>query len=133
MPVALVADAIRDGTRKGSKGRVPIGADRYPTSVPEIDQYSIHYGRSEGEYVRSRSHRSCRPTDIKAIIEPYMLPSPSAKDWLTRQTVWHVNPTGKFVIGGTDGDTQLIGRRISRRPRCARAAQATTTTYAAKS
>jgi S-adenosylmethionine synthetase len=26
--------------------------------------------------------------------------------------VWHVNPTGKFVIGGPDGDCGLTGRKI---------------------
>jgi S-adenosylmethionine synthetase len=25
--------------------------------------------------------------------------------WIDAQTVWHINPTGKFVIGGPDGDT----------------------------
>ena len=25
---------------------------------------------------------------------------------------WHVNPTGKFVIGGPDGDAGLTGRKI---------------------
>ena len=29
-----------------------------------------------------------------------------------RDTVWHVNPTGKFVIGGPDGDAGLTGRKI---------------------
>ena len=28
------------------------------------------------------------------------------------ETVWHVNPTGKFVIGGPDGDCGLTGRKI---------------------
>ena len=32
--------------------------------------------------------------------------------WLTDKTVWHVNPTGKFVIGGPDGDAGLTGRKI---------------------
>src|SRR5262249_6512932 len=32
--------------------------------------------------------------------------------WITKQTVWHVNPTGKFVIGGPDGDCGLTGRKI---------------------
>ena len=27
-------------------------------------------------------------------------------------TVWHINPTGRFVIGGPDGDTGLTGRKI---------------------
>ena len=30
----------------------------------------------------------------------------------TSQTIWHVNPTGKFVIGGPDGDCGLTGRKI---------------------
>jgi S-adenosylmethionine synthetase len=32
--------------------------------------------------------------------------------WITKSTVWHVNPTGKFVIGGPDGDCGLTGRKI---------------------
>jgi hypothetical protein len=46
--------------------------------------------------------------DIKAIIEPYVRQA-LPKDWITKQTVWHVNPTGKFVNGGPDEDTELTG------------------------
>ncbi len=49
--------------------------------------------------------------DIRAIVEPYItqaLPT----GWLTNETQWHVNPTGKFVIGGPDGDAGLTGRKI---------------------
>jgi S-adenosylmethionine synthetase len=49
--------------------------------------------------------------DIRAMIEPYVaraLPD----DWIDRDTVWHVNPTGKFFIGGPDGDCGLTGRKI---------------------
>jgi S-adenosylmethionine synthetase len=31
---------------------------------------------------------------------------------ITEDTEWHVNPTGKFVIGGPDGDAGLTGRKI---------------------
>jgi S-adenosylmethionine synthetase len=31
---------------------------------------------------------------------------------LLEQAAWHVNPTGRFVIGGPDGDTGLTGRKI---------------------
>ncbi|MAY87651.1 MAG: methionine adenosyltransferase [Pseudooceanicola sp.] len=49
--------------------------------------------------------------DIRAIVAPYfheVLP----EGWLTDDTIWHVNPTGKFVIGGPDGDAGLTGRKI---------------------
>ena len=49
--------------------------------------------------------------DIRAIVEPYIreiLPG----GWITAKTEWWVNPTGKFVIGGPDGDAGLTGRKI---------------------
>ena len=49
--------------------------------------------------------------DIRCIVEPYVkkaLPD----GWLNQKTQWHVNPTGKFVIGGPDGDAGLTGRKI---------------------
>jgi S-adenosylmethionine synthetase len=33
-------------------------------------------------------------------------------EYLTKQTVYHVNPTGSFVIGGPHGDCGLTGRKI---------------------
>jgi S-adenosylmethionine synthetase len=49
--------------------------------------------------------------DVRALVDPYVreaLPD----GWIDKSTVWHVNPTGKFVIGGPDGDSGLTGRKI---------------------
>ena len=49
--------------------------------------------------------------DVRAVIEPYVreaLPG----DLISPATVWHVNPTGAFVVGGPDGDCGLTGRKI---------------------
>ncbi len=48
---------------------------------------------------------------VRAIIEPFVhkaLP----EGWISKDTVWHINPTGKFYIGGPDGDCGLTGRKI---------------------
>ena len=37
---------------------------------------------------------------------------PDYKDLIDDNTVYHINPTGKFVIGGPHGDTGLTGRKI---------------------
>ncbi|MCG7518631.1 methionine adenosyltransferase [Ruegeria sp. Ofav3-42] len=49
--------------------------------------------------------------DIRGIVEPYIAET-LPEGWLTSETEWHVNPTGKFVIGGPDGDAGLTGRKI---------------------
>lgn len=49
--------------------------------------------------------------DVREIVEPYVR-EVMPEGWLTAETVWHVNPTGKFVIGGPDGDAGLTGRKI---------------------
>ncbi len=49
--------------------------------------------------------------DVRRIVEPYIVKT-LPEGWVSDQTVWHVNPTGKFVIGGPDGDAGLTGRKI---------------------
>ena len=80
-------------------------------------QLSVRYedGKPVGvsSVVLSTQHldASLSSDDIRAIVEPYIretLPD----GWLSDDTEWHVNPTGKFVIGGPDGDAGLTGRKI---------------------
>ncbi|MBC6403077.1 MAG: methionine adenosyltransferase [Hyphomonadaceae bacterium] len=49
--------------------------------------------------------------DVTELVRPHIL-DVLPDGWVTEQTVWHINPTGKFVIGGPDGDTGLTGRKI---------------------
>ena len=49
--------------------------------------------------------------DVREIVEPYIL-GVIPDQWISKDTVWHINPTGKFVIGGPDGDAGLTGRKI---------------------
>ena len=80
-------------------------------------QLSVRYvgGKPVGvsSIVLSTQHESEAQSsdDIRAIVEPYIrevLP----EGWIDADTAWHVNPTGKFVIGGPDGDAGLTGRKI---------------------
>jgi S-adenosylmethionine synthetase len=48
---------------------------------------------------------------VRDIIEPYVL-KVLPQGWVSKDTVWHINPTGKFFIGGPDGDCGLTGRKI---------------------
>ncbi|MEM7211087.1 MAG: methionine adenosyltransferase [Pseudomonadota bacterium] len=49
--------------------------------------------------------------DVRKIVEPYALKA-IPDGMVDEDTIWHVNPTGRFVIGGPDGDAGLTGRKI---------------------
>src|SRR5213079_298068 len=57
------------------------------------------------------AHESQTSSDIRKIVEPYIRQVLPAA-WINDKTVWHINPTGAFVIGGPMGDTGLTGRKI---------------------
>ncbi|HXT09018.1 MAG TPA: methionine adenosyltransferase [Roseiarcus sp.] len=48
---------------------------------------------------------------VREIVEPFVLAA-LPKGWVARDTAWHINPTGKFFVGGPDGDSGLTGRKI---------------------
>lgn len=48
---------------------------------------------------------------ICADIKKYVI-EPVCGDYLDAKTVYHINPTGRFVIGGPPGDCGLTGRKI---------------------
>ena len=53
------------------------------------------------------SHSDLKEAVMEEIIKP-VLP----KEFLHKETLYHINPTGRFVIGGPMGDCGLTGRKI---------------------
>ena len=89
-----------------------------PTLGPDVkSQLSVRYENGipvgVSSIVLSTQHldENMTSADVRAVVEPYIrevLP----EGWIDAQTAWHVNPTGKFVIGGPDGDAGLTGRKV---------------------
>jgi S-adenosylmethionine synthetase len=99
-----LSDARRSGESKvlgpDAKSQVTVRyADGKPVGVTQIVVSTQHLDE------KLSSH------DVRAIVEPYVRET-LPQGWIDAQTVWHINPTGKFVIGGPDGDTGLTGRKI---------------------
>jgi S-adenosylmethionine synthetase len=53
------------------------------------------------------SQKDLREAVMDEIIRP-VLPA----EWISRDTLFHINPTGRFVVGGPMGDCGLTGRKI---------------------
>ncbi|AEV35016.1 S-adenosylmethionine synthetase [Pseudovibrio sp. FO-BEG1] len=100
----LLADARKSGNEPmlgpDAKSQVSI---RYEDGKP-VEATSI---------VLSTQHldETMTSDDVRAVVEPYIRAA-LPRDWVTNNTIWHINPTGKFVIGGPDGDCGLTGRKI---------------------
>ena len=65
------------------------------------------------QIVVSHQHliESLSSDDVASLVRPYV-EAALPVGWITAKTVWHINPTGKFFIGGPDGDCGLTGRKI---------------------
>jgi S-adenosylmethionine synthetase len=48
---------------------------------------------------------------VREIVRPHVL-NVLPKGWMCPESEFYVNPTGRFVIGGPDGDAGLTGRKI---------------------
>jgi len=93
-------------------------AGKEPTLQPDAkSQVTLRYAGGKPveatQIVLSTQHsyEDQSSADIRKIVEPYIRKALPA-EWINEKTVWHINPTGSFVIGGPDGDCGLTGRKI---------------------
>ncbi|MXP48127.1 methionine adenosyltransferase [Altererythrobacter luteolus] len=79
----------------------PVEATAIVVSTQHAPGYYFHKGEgNEAKYAELRNY-------VKGVVAD-VLPA----ELLTENTVYHINPTGKFEIGGPDGDAGLTGRKI---------------------
>jgi len=79
-------------------------------------QFSVIYEKGKPKAISSivvstQHDESVDQEKVKEIVRPYVL-SVIPKGWMCDEKHFYVNPTGRFVIGGPDGDTGLTGRKI---------------------
>jgi S-adenosylmethionine synthetase len=62
--------------------------------------------------ISTQHHEDVTLEKIKDDVRSFLLPRALPEGLLDDNVILHVNPTGKFVIGGPHGDTGLTGRKI---------------------
>ena len=87
-----------------------------PLEPDAKSQVSVRYENDRpvgvSAIVLSTQHKDgLTPADISDIVKPHIVDI-IPEGWITDDTIWHINPTGNFVIGGPDGDAGLTGRKI---------------------
>ena len=95
--------------RPDSKSQVTV---EYKNGLPQrID--TIVLSTQHDEFDDDISMLKKIESDIKEILIPRIISKyPNYSKYFNDNIIYHVNPTGKFVIGGPHGDTGLTGRKI---------------------
>ncbi|MBL6664758.1 MAG: methionine adenosyltransferase [Rickettsiales bacterium] len=98
-----IMNAIRGGEILGlgpdAKSQVTLW---YENGIPQ---------RAETVLVSIQHEEGMSTQDVRELIYPYVKKS-LPQGWMCEDAKFLVNPTGKFVIGGPDGDAGLTGRKI---------------------
>ena len=98
-----LADVRHSGTIEGlgpdSKSQVTL---QYENGKP-IKTTSVVVSTQHAEYLS--------PAEVREIVRPHVVES-LPEGWMCDEAEFYVNPTGRFVVGGPDGDCGLTGRKI---------------------
>ncbi|HEV2566234.1 MAG TPA: methionine adenosyltransferase [Microvirga sp.] len=115
MPAPIYyAHKILENLTVARKGKLGDAAKLGPDAKSQVTvRYENGKPVAATQIVLSTQHldESLSSDDVRAIVEPYIRQT-LPEGWISADTIWHVNPTGKFVIGGPDGDCGLTGRKI---------------------
>jgi S-adenosylmethionine synthetase len=87
------------GLRPDAKSQVTL---QYENGVPV---------RATSVVVSTQHDADLDQNQVREIVRPHVL-NVLPEGWMCPEEEFYVNPTGRFVIGGPDGDTGLTGRKI---------------------
>lgn len=89
--------------RPDAKSQVTLAYDENG-NVVGVDTVVVSVQHNE-DVTQEQIHNDIKNIVIKPVLEKYNLKAEDVKNY-------HINPTGRFVIGGPHGDTGLTGRKI---------------------
>ena len=99
--------------------RIRKQTDQMPYLAPDSkSQVTVEYGdngqpkRVDTVVISTQHDEGVDQARIKSDLKEHLIPEVIKPELIDDETVFHVNPTGKFVIGGPHGDTGLTGRKI---------------------
>jgi len=111
MPIMLahrLVDRLAEARMSGEiKWLRPDGKSQVTVEFEDRQPVRVHTVVVSTQHAPDVSYRQIRKEVIEKIIKKVI-----PEEFLDRRTIFHINPTGKFVIGGPRGDCGLTGRKI---------------------
>jgi S-adenosylmethionine synthetase len=111
-PISLAHKLCRQLTAVRKSGKLPyLRPDGKSQVTVEYDENGKP-ARIDAVVISSQHSETVTNEDLHADILKYVIQAVLPPEWLDEHTKYHINPTGRFVIGGPMGDTGLTGRKI---------------------
>lgn len=111
-PISLAHKLCRQLTAVRKSGKLPyLRPDGKSQVTVEYDE-NHKPARIDAVVISSQHSETVGNEDLHADILKYVIQAVLPAEWLDEHTKYHINPTGRFVIGGPMGDTGLTGRKI---------------------
>ena len=111
-PISLAHKLTRQLTHVRKSGKLPyLRPDGKSQVTVEYDENGKP-ARIDAVVISSQHSESVTNEELHADILKYVIQAVLPPEWLDEHTKYHINPTGRFVIGGPMGDTGLTGRKI---------------------
>ena len=111
-PISLAHKLCRQLTKVRKNGKLPyLRPDGKSQVTVEYDENGKP-ARIDAVVLSAQHSETVSNEDLHADILKYVIQAVLPAAWLDEHTKYHINPTGRFVIGGPMGDTGLTGRKI---------------------
>jgi S-adenosylmethionine synthetase len=111
-PISLAHKLTHRLTDVRKSGKMPyLRPDGKSQVTVEYDEDGKPF-RIDAVVISTQHSESVSNDELKADILKYVIQAVLPAKWLDENTKYHINPTGRFVIGGPMGDTGLTGRKI---------------------
>jgi S-adenosylmethionine synthetase len=111
-PISLAHKLCRQLTLVRKSGKLPyLRPDGKSQVTVEYDE-NHKPARIDAVVISSQHSETVSNEELHADILKYVIQAVLPAEWLDEHTKYHINPTGRFVIGGPHGDTGLTGRKI---------------------
>jgi S-adenosylmethionine synthetase len=111
-PISLAHKLTQQLTKVRKNGKLPyLRPDGKSQVTVEYDENGKP-ARIDAVVISSQHSETVSNEELHADILKYVIQAVLPAEWLDEHTKYHINPTGRFVIGGPMGDTGLTGRKI---------------------
>src|SRR5437667_9419743 len=109
-PISFAHKLGRELTRLRKKGEIPWLRPDAKTQV-SIEYHGHKPVRASAIVVSTQHAADVKQKEIRETLIELLIKKVIPGEWLDEKTTYLINPTGRFVVGGPEGDAGMTGRK----------------------